>query len=69
MPQEQTEELENKVRRWMKRNKQEYTDPQTGELNSTLLAEAAAVEFDLHDHDVDATIDDWVFDLAVEVDE
>lgn len=58
---------EAEVRRWMQANRAAHVDPQTGELNCTGLAEAAAAEWD-RDHE-GGPIDDpdhWVWDLAVE---
>ncbi len=55
------------VRRYLSANTSEHVDPKTGEVNLTLLAESAAQRFDLYEDDADATIPEWVFDMAVEV--
>lgn len=52
------------VRRWMSCNAKQYQD--CGETNATRLAEGAASEFDLYESDEDATIPEWVFEMAAE---
>jgi hypothetical protein len=55
----------NKVRLWMRLHVEEYRD-ECGEINCTKLAEDAAQEYNLYQTDEQATIPEWVFDLAVE---
>jgi len=59
--------LENKVRYLMEDIVGACLDKRTGEVNTTLLAEMAACEFDLYEGD-DDEIPEWVFDLACEFD-
>lgn len=56
---------QKQVQTWMRMHSLEHLDP-CGEVNNTELAEAAAVEFNLHEDDADATIPEWVFDCAAE---
>jgi hypothetical protein len=50
---------------WMEKNVAEYADPQTGEINSTHLAEACAHHFDA-DHWLDDETHE-VWELAIDV--
>ncbi len=61
-----TSEEKSKVRKWMVAEEQSYTDGRTGEVNCTELAEAVAANFDIYLDD-EATIPEWVFDLASEI--
>lgn len=56
--------MRNKVKRWMENNRSEYIDD-CNEVNYTGLAEGAAQEFDLYEDNEEATIPEWVFDLAL----
>lgn len=56
-----------KVRNYMRQDIDNCVDPQTNEVDCTKLAENAAQQFDLYLDDDAATIPDWVFDLAVDV--
>jgi hypothetical protein len=55
-----------KVKNWMRKNKEEFRDNQTGELNYTLLAEACANELDIYSDD-NYNIPEELFELAVEL--
>lgn len=59
---------EIKVKRWMIVNIDNFID-ECNEVDCTSMAENAAEEFDLYEDDVDYTIPEFVFDLAVNVSE
>lgn len=53
------------VQAWMRRNRRQFEDAQTGEVNMTALAEAAADAFGKADQD--GPLDDethWIWDQA-----
>lgn len=52
------------ARQWMLDNVDEYDDGI--DINCTQLAEDAAYQFDIYDDDIDFTIPEWVYELAVE---
>lgn len=56
----------NRVTRWMKRVIGEYIDMYDA-VDCTKLAEDAADEFNLYEDDDDATIPEWVFEIASEL--
>jgi hypothetical protein len=64
---------ENTVRRWMRAHLlnpdgfDEPFDDTTGEPIATKLAENAAQKFELCEADDEATIPEWVFDVAAEI--
>ena len=53
------------VRQWMKDNAADYDDGI--DINCTRMAEDAADQYDIYDDDIDFTIPEWVYELAVEV--
>jgi hypothetical protein len=57
---------ERDVNRWMSLNREDYID-QCGELDCTKLAEEAADMFNLYENDDEATIPEWVFEMAAEL--
>lgn len=61
---------QEEVKEWMEKeilyNRSDYDD--CGECDCTLLAENAAQMFDLYEGD-DCDIPDWIFELAVEINE
>lgn len=60
----ENEALMRSCRTWMRRQKENYRDPKTGEINYTKLAEECA-----YAHDADQLLDDqtgWIWDLALE---
>jgi hypothetical protein len=57
--------LKSYVKSWMRSNTDEHLD--CGEVNLTGLAENAAHEFDVYEEDSEATIPEWVFEMAVDV--
>lgn len=59
-------DIEAKVSRWMIANLDRYVD-NCNEIDLTRLAEDAAEEFHLYDDDVNFSIPECVFDLAVTV--
>lgn len=59
------EENKDAVRRWMAQNAGSYYD--CGEVNTTLLGEDAAGEFDLYEDEEEYIIPECVFELAAEV--
>lgn len=56
------------VLRWMRSNAADYYDYECDEWNCTQMAEAAAVEFNLHTG-AEYDIPEWVFELAFHVSE
>jgi hypothetical protein len=57
----------DRVKKWMQEYHADYIDS-CNETDHTGLAEAAAEEFDLYENDSEATIPEWIFDLAAEFD-
>ena len=57
----------DKVREYLQTRSSYWTDPKTGEVNCTALAEDAALEFDLDDGPPEYNVPEWLFDLAVEI--
>ena len=53
------------VRQWMMDEVPNYYDGI--DINTTRLAEDAADQYDIYDDDVEFTIPEWVYELAVEV--
>ena len=53
------------VEQWMKSSKDDYYDPNTGEINCTRLTEAAMDHFGVPDDDDDTF--DWFSSIAVDV--
>ena len=58
--------LKSFVKAWMREHARHHVDL-CGELNLTGLAENAADEFEVYGADPDATIPEWVFDMASDV--
>lgn len=58
--------LKSFVKAWMREHAGHHVDS-CGELDLTGLAETAADEFEVYDADPDATIPEWVFDMASDV--
>lgn len=54
-----------KVKKFMAANRKNHIDSDTGECNTTALAEEAAVEFDLYENKVDWKIPEEVFEIAL----
>jgi len=58
--------LKSFVKAWMRTHTNEHVDS-CGEVDMTRMAENAADEFEVYLPDSDATIPEWVFDMAVDV--
>ena len=60
-------DTQRKVRNYMRQDIDNCVESDTGEVNCTKLAENAAAQFNLYEDDATCTIPEWVFDMAVDV--